>query len=395
LNFSQPKGLIVSPTIFVEVFMSLESRVDRFLKELRHFEYSLQSLDRIWDVIFPVGKTWSHLRVTKYLETFYITHIDGDLPTLEVTSPMKVQELPGYGHSHFRKKNSKEDWGDWIASASRWLAIVKKDWIKAYKQLQASYPLNRRYGIIPSSVVRASLADLYRVDVELGKAKMKQFIALVEGRYFIEDKQWTIGAMTAHDYFEYCKIAYLSSQRKDDNVDPHLSGREMYERYADGRDEGLLEIDEHSKEEFADWIDGKHPKKDTGGHPWEIKRGGNTTHINLCVARPPYNREGFIVKINGPSLGRLKEAVCMFLGIHKAGLPISIEDPGGIRKRLLAQDNIGIVPCFNSLHRANQRFPDHQDVYDVLHYDDLGSCKLRCKPLITWEPLPLLKPTSK
>jgi len=32
-------------------------------------------------------------------------------------------------------------------------------------------------------------------------------------------------------------------------------------------------------EEFADWIDGKHSQKTVGGHPWEIKRGGNTTHI--------------------------------------------------------------------------------------------------------------------
>ena len=199
--------------------------------------------------------------------------------------------------------------------------------------------------------------------------------------------------MTANDYFHYCKIAYLSGQRKDDHVDSKMSGREMYKRFADGRHEGLLEIDGDSKQEFADWIDGKHPKKTTGGHPWEIKRGGNTTHIDLYVSRPRYGNEGFIITIRGRSISRLKEAICMFIGIHDKELPITIDDPDGIRKRLLAQDNIGIVPCFNSLHRANQRFHEHENVYDVMHYDDFGRSKRRAQPFITWESLPILKPT--
>ena len=71
---------------------------------------------------------------------------------------------------------------------------------------------------------------------------------------------------------------------------------------------------------------------------------------------------------------------------------ITIDDPEGIRKRLLAQDNIGIVPGFYSLHRANQHFSEEDDVFDVLYFDDLGRYKARIKPFITWEPLPVLKP---
>jgi hypothetical protein len=41
----------------------------------------------------------------------------------------------------------------------------------------------------------------------------------------------------------------------------------MYERYADGRHEGLLDIDGDSAQAFADWIDGTHPKRGCGGHP--------------------------------------------------------------------------------------------------------------------------------
>ena len=63
-----------------------------------------------------------------------------------------------------------------------------------------------------------------------------------------------------------------------------------------------------------------------------------------------------------------------------------------MRKRLLALDNIGIVPDYASLHRANQRFGESQTVFDVMHYNDLGRFKRRIAPFISWEPLPILKP---
>src|SRR5690606_35595761 len=146
---------------------------------------------------------------------------------------------------------------------------------------------------------------------------------------------------------------------------------------ADGRHEGLLEINPNSTTEFADWIDGKHQKRSRGGHPWEIKRGGNTTHIDLSVSRPSYDNTNFTVSLGRAPISRLKETICMFLGIHAARLPISSSDPEGIRKRLLAQDNIGIFPFYNSLHRADQYFHQHDDAYDVLYFEDLGKYKRR------------------
>ena len=255
-----------------------------------------------------------------------------------------------------------------------------------------SYPLNRRYGIVRNSLVRELPLDWWRIDQELGKAKSQKFIRIVEQGSMIREEKNIVPEMNANNYFEYCKIAYLSGRRKDERIEEGLTGREMYKRYADGRHEGLLDIDGNSQEEFAAWIDGKHPKKARGGHPWEIKRGGNTTHIDLFVRRPDYHeKKGFIVGLAGPAINRLKETICMFLGICVAGLPITIQDPEGIRKRLLGQDNIGIVPCFHSLHRANQSFYEHQSVYDVMYYDGFGRYKNRIKPFITWDPLPIFK----
>lgn len=169
----------------------------------------------------------------------------------------------------------------------------------------------------------------------------------------------------------------------------------MYKLYADGRHEGLLDIDPSSGKEFADWIDGAHPKREGGGHPWEIKRGGNTTHIDLSVSRPSlYRKDSFKVELRGESIGRMVETIRMFLAIHETKMPISIANPESVRKRLLAQDNIGIIPVYASLHRANQHFSQDMDVFDVMYYDDLGRFKRRITPFITWEPLPILKPAD-
>jgi hypothetical protein len=378
--------------------MKFEDALYVFLKELGHFDYSMSSVDLIWNLIFPDSEgKWNHVRVTKYRGTFYISHIDGNSCTLEVKPKKNVRAMQSFGFS------SHEDgfddpagvWEPMMASTRKWLKSVRKDWIRANKRMLEEYPLNRRFGIVPNSLIRASLTDIYRLDKELGKAKSRKFIRLVEGGYFLEEKNTILESMTAKDYFDYCRIAYIAGRRKDDYADESLSGREMYTRYADGRHEGLLDIDDNSKEEFSQWIDGKHSKRTSGGHPWEIKRGGNTTHIDLSVSRPTlYRKDAFKIELRGASIARLVETIEMFLTIHDASRPISIADPEGIRKRLLAQDNIGIVPCYESLHRAEQHFREDQDVYDVLYYDDLGRYKRRITPFITWETLPVLKLTD-
>jgi hypothetical protein len=368
-----------------------------FVKELGDFSYELSALDRVWDILFPdKGEKWHHLHVNKCKHTFYITHIDGGGGGLEVEAKKGVRPIESLGASSYWDENHGQlamAWEPLITSACRWLKIVKKDWIRANKQIQVEYPLPYRYGIVPNVLIRASLPDVYRLDKELGKDKTGKLMRLVEDGFFLKAENTEVSSMTAADYFRYCRIAYIAGKRKEETVDESLSGREMYGRYADGRHEGLLDIDPASEQEFADWIDGRHPKRGQGGHPWEIKRGGNTTHIDLTVSRPSlYRREGFKVELRGESIGRMVETMRMFLAIHEDKLPISIANPEGVRKRLMAQDNIGIIPSYASLHRANQHFGQYEDVFDVMYYDDLGRSKRRITPFVTWEPLPILKP---
>jgi hypothetical protein len=378
--------------------MELTTSTFAFLKELQGFAYELSVLDRVWNILFPDQREkWNHLHVNKYKNTFYITHVDGDSGGLEV-EPDKALRAIDTMRTSSRYKVANEDqlsatWELLITSARKWLQVVRKNWIKANQQVQVQYPLRHRYGLVPNALIRTSLPDIYRLDRELGKARTRKLVRLIEDGFFLRAENTEISSMTAADYFQYCRIAYLAGKRKGEIVDASLSGREMYARYADGRHDGLLDINPASEKEFSDWIDGTHPKRGMGGHPWEIKRGGNTTHIDLIVSRPSlYRKEGFKVELQGESIGRMVETVRMFLAIHEAKLPISIANPEGVRKRLLAQDNIGIIPAYASRHRANQHFRSDEDVFDVMYYNELGRFKRRITPYITWEPLPILKP---
>ena len=378
--------------------MILINSIFDFLEELREFSYEMSVSDRIWNIRFPdPQEQWHHLHISQYQSTFYMTHVEGKGGCLEVEPRKSVQVMESMGMaSSYPFENYVQlipIWESLIPSARRWLKTVRQNWIRANYRMQADYPLQYRYGIVSNALIRASLPDIYRLDTELGTAKTRKLVRLVEEGFFMKAENTEVSSMTAADYFQYCKIAYIAGKEKGEKIDDSLSGREMYTRYADGRHEGLLDIDPNSEQEFTAWIDGTHPKRLGGGHPWEIKRGGNTTHINLAVFRPsPYRKEGFKIELRGESIGRMVETMRMLLAIHAAKLPISIANPESVRKRLLGQDNIGIIPSYVFSHRANQHFDRDQEVFDVMHYNDLGRYKRRITPFITWEPLTLLRP---
>jgi len=374
--------------------MTVQEKIFDFVRELSGFTYELDSLDHVWQLLFPdKAGAWHHVRVSQYRDAFYMVPMVEEFGVLEVKLGKQVGLMNNSGLFSYTDDSWEKAWEPLVVAARQWLRVLRKGWVKANKRVWAEYPLKYRYGVVPHKLVRETCPGFFRLDSEVGSSNTRKMIRLVEEGYFRKDDRTEVSAMTASEYFRYCKVAYIAGRRKDETpVDASLSGRKLYERYADGRHEGLLDIDPNSAQEFADWIDRKHPKRGGGGHPWEIKRGGNTTHIDLSVYRPYPGHAGFKIELRGESWGRLAETIRMFLAIQKAELPISIADPEGVRRRLLAQDAIGIVPSYETLHRANQRFSKEQGVYDVLHYDDLGRAKRRLTPFVTWEPLPVLKP---
>jgi hypothetical protein len=73
-------------------------------------------------------------------------------------------------------------------------------------------------------------------------------------------------------------------------------------------------------------------------------------------------------------------------------LTVAIDNPEKIRKRLLGQDSIGIVPEYLSLHRAQNLFGGRVD--DVMHLYHFGKASKEIRKLASWEELPCLRPIS-
>jgi len=163
-----------------------------------------------------------------------------------------------------------------------------------------------------------------------------------------------------------------------------MSGVEMYERLADGRHEGLIELPLDSLDAFDNWY---HSSRG-GGHPWEIFRGGNTTHIDLGVTK---KAKGWSIFLGGSSTSRMAEKIRIALALVKEGLPVEIHDAEELRSRLLGMDNLGIIPKFIINHRASQNFEKEDRVFDCAHLHDF-SRRNRLLPFISWKSIDPLRP---
>ncbi|MBE6962544.1 MAG: hypothetical protein E7445_08860 [Ruminococcaceae bacterium] len=181
-------------------------------------------------------------------------------------------------------------------------------------------------------------------------------------------------SVTANDFFSYCAIGYAANQYDGTDKTP----RDQYFKHADGRDEGLGEIDPDSSEAFSAWY---HDRTRSGGHPWEVCRGGNSTHVDLHVV---YSGDGYYLHVAGSSTWRSVEAIKFFLALHRAGLPVVIHQAEMLKSRLLGEEKIGIVPQGVFPCYCQSRFPGEEvEAFINLQRDDVEKLLPHC----VWQPL--------
>jgi hypothetical protein len=244
-----------------------------------------------------------------------------------------------------------------------------------------------RYGTVPKAIIWNYYPDTCRVDTELGNAPVRDFIKQVYTHKFHEEYRGHHKTMTRALFMRYCKVAYLANaSRFKGALEPGLSGIDMYKRLADGRDGGLTELPTNSADAFTKWYNSARG----GNHPWEIYRGGNTTHIDLGVTR---RQEGWSVFLSGSSTTRMAETIRIALALTKAGLPVEIHNAEEMTLRLLGMDNVGIIPNYITNHRAAQCFDQADRVFDCAHLFNLPRYN-RILPFITWKPLAPLRPLA-
>ena len=257
-----------------EKFFALAKRLDSFWN-------GFSGPDPKWDIPYPVRSAkgrWGRCYACRYKKTTGFGFANRLCATVDMGENTFDFDM---SHIWFNRRAALESADDVIA----WLNVVEKDPVRANRRVAQEYPNDERKGIVPRSVVERYVPS-YSIGKALGKAKSKMFSDIFDTGYFWREENAYVENMTANKFFEYCRIAYIAAEEKDDHLDKSLSGREMYDRYSDGRYGALLDIDPDSPDEFLAWLDGKVPcDKHGGDHPWEIKRGGNTTHIDLYVHR--------------------------------------------------------------------------------------------------------------
>lgn len=175
--------------------------------------------------------------------------------------------------------------------------------------------------------------------------------------------------MTANDFYRYCAIGYKAMGY--DGCELPL--RKQYEKHADGRDEGLEDIDPTSPEAFREWlVEGRK----RGGHPWEVCRGGNSTHIALYVG---LDDDGYYLRLAGSSYGRSAETIKFYLALRRNGVPVYLSDGDHLAERVRGEEKVGIVPQGIIPKYRHSDFPNEDIIsFSNLPYENPEVVASRC-----------------
>ena len=260
--------------------------------------------------------------------------------------------------------------------------IVKvKDCIKRLEDgtynnyIKENYSYKNRFGVIE----RKKYWEIYP---EV-KNNLLNEITQEEIDYFLEnasDKiENRIKNMTSGKYFECVGLSYKNIGYEIGN----LTDKELYLKYADGRDEGLSKIDENSSQEFDKWY--KDEKK-FGGHPWEIIRGHSFTRVNLYVG---HDENGYYLSLDGSIILSKIEIVKIFNILSKNNIPIRVYNVDIIKDAFKGDDYIGIVPddimpieCGGYFKKYKPREFIHMiddKLFKYIKWDPLENIELNCE----------------
>ncbi|MBI5346362.1 MAG: hypothetical protein HZB76_04395 [Chlamydiae bacterium] len=254
------------------------------------------------------------------------------------------------------------------------VGAIVRDPAEYNSMLEQRLSKRNRVGRIKRSDFWSVVSDARRLDQELGEQKIQKLIEIlpvIEQPHFID-------RMTADDFFRFCEIGYDANERL--SSDKKLLPREKYKLHADMRDEGLTKIEGDSETAFLKWYDSGRG----GGHPWEICRGGNSTHISLFVSKA--ENQQWQLSLAGSSFARVIETVNMALALYEQGVPFYLRDAKEILRMVTGQDYIGLVPSGVIPRYCHSLFPKEDNIIDFMDpwFDEFVD---KFQHFIYWYPL--------
>jgi hypothetical protein len=305
-----------------------------------------EDFEKLWKEEYPDSAKWYLLSVTQYNEQYFI-FIDNKL-TLHIKNA-----LPEINESH---NNQLISWIDRAVDNCL-------DWLKrgsaGYNQYISQHlPFTRRTG----RILRKQYWDIDSEEKEwmlkeLTKADLDTLKIIVE---LSESEVQTIfqNRMTSGIFFDCCKMGYEANGY---SFDTELKSADLYRKFADGRDFGLGQLDLDSSEAFEEWFDRREWQF---GHPWEVCRGGNSTHISLYVDK---QANAWRLSLAGKSCSRVAETVRFAIALYKQNIPFKLWNAKEILAMVSGTDYIGIVPEGITPVYCHSYFPKEDCIVDFMN----------------------------
>jgi len=323
---------------------------DEFMEEglVENFEDFVE----MWEGEYPDEKKWYRLTFSEYQKVYYIA-VDGKM-TIQADATV------------FSESHNNDPLCDWLYGKVR--QTVEKLTVddEAYHSyIEKNLSKRKRFGRILRSdywTINKDEEHCFHSGFFDEDIRRFKFISETCDSKTAKNK---ISRINAGDFFDYCRICYeangyFSQSKKQPDA------RGMYLAMADGRDCGLREVILDSDEEFLRWYKNE---SHCGGHPWEICRGGNSTHISLYVH---HDENEWMLILAGSSRARAVEIIKMALALHQNNIPFNLRDAEALYRMVTGADYIGIVPEYVTPRYCHSLFPKEDRIIDFmnLYFED-------------------------
>ncbi len=312
-----------------------------------------EEFENLWREFYPEETKWYSLTVMKYEEDFYLS------VNSELNFSIRVQEPCSSGQA--QSGNDLSSFIDGLYLLVKEVTDFIGTSVEEYNDyVEKNLPFQKRFGRIRRKDLWEIFGDeTIRPDKNLGIEIIAKFLE-ISVKQINTDNNPLISEMTANDFFRYCEICYDANFYFKD-FGKNLTPKEKYTRMADGRDSGLTDIEGNSPQAFFNWYQSG---ERLGAHPWEICRGGNSTHISLYLNR---QEDSWQLILAGSSIVRVEETVRMAVALYNKDIPFMLRDAEEILKMVTGEDFIGIVPDSVIPRYCHGSFTSQERIIDFMN----------------------------
>ncbi len=313
---------------------------------------SYEDFVELWKCDYPDEKKWYKLTFSECQKVYYIA-IEGKI-TIQADAAV------------LQENHNNDQLCEWLFGKVHDIVEKLSTDAQAYHTyLEKNLSFRKRYGRILRSdywTINDDQKKYFKAD--FSNDDLNHF-KLISETCDTKTAKNRISRINAGDFFNYCRIGYEANGYFY-KLKKQPDSREMYLAMADGRDCGLKNISLDSDEDFMRWY---HNESHCGGHPWEIYRGGNSTHISFYVYR---DENEWMLILAGSSSNRAVETIKMAIALHQNNIPFNLRDAESLYRMVTGTDYIGIVPEHIIPRYCHSLFPKKDMIIDFmnLYFED-------------------------